>query len=984
MIEILKKGLYAFMFLVFLVYIYNSYIKKDTGDSITIREQNEKIKTRNVRYDIGDEYEVEAETQTEDKSSDMTYFTVAKAMFDNLELRGKEAVVDKYNNMVLKGNIIGKSTSGWEIYAQEIKYDDKKGKFHTNTKVKAVNPVEKIEMEADNFEANKDFTVLTFTKNVKINSEDMTLSCNRAIYNRKSQYVKVTENVRFQAKDLVTEKGELKKISAMFNQGIYNMAMGQFTSYGRFTIYYQGYALKGDNLIYFNTTGDVNIYGNVEILKGDMLTKLSKIYYSRDKQKITLTGPILGKKGDYNYKGENGSIDVATESFKILDNVEIYNSETKLKADELEFKDKENKMYLYSNLTSFIELKGDDYRIVSKTAEFDTLKEVIYLPERYKFERELVFLEGENLIFDTKTQKGTSENNVLRRERETLYADFANFDMINRIHVLSGRVRGNYQYYDFNTSEAIINEYQETVEAIKPFFIENKNEKIALSGQEGVYDNKLQEIRINKDAKMLSGDYEIKAKKIRYDIQNESGLAEGKLKLTNEKDNITGTGDRATLKNGKELVVEGMLEYRMNDYVLNTKEAIYVFDEEKVYFDNPGTLVSRQNRTKVEFEKAEYDKRNNISHLHDFRGEREGVRFRSDTADYVGDEKKFVMKGNAKVMRANLLMSSVQFDYYTETGELVSETDLTIVEDNIQIVSKKGKLNTVNKTIEGETVVMTTSRGDRITGDYLFGEFLKKEFNFKGNLQADLVDGISFSGDMAKLYFVENPDIDKDIASVEDLENDRFFLTRGEIKNNAEFNYRDIKLNSEFLEIDLDKKIVFGKGTSILKLDEQTDITADYIYLDVENETGEMENNVKITNKSELTGVINTSADRATLDNKNKKVMLSGNVVSYQGKTKIMAEKGVYDIETKELSGAGNIHLKYNIESEEDKEKAKDEEQKKRLEENEGENIEEINAVDESDETTEPVEESDIKLELEMEKDPQDSKEDDQNIIELE
>ena len=78
---------------------------------------------------------------------------------------------------------------------------------------------------------------------------------------------------------------------------------------------------------------------------------------------------------------------------------------------------------------------------------------------------------------------------------------------------------------------------------------------------------------------------------------------------------------------------------------------------------------------------------------------------------------------------------------------------------------------------------------------------------------------------------------------------------------------------------------------------------------------------LKITGRNTETGIVNTLADRAFLKNKDKKVEMSGNVVSYQGDTKIEADKGVYDIKTQQLHGEGNIRFKYNINSNKGKEK---------------------------------------------------------------
>lgn len=911
--DILKKLLYILMVFIALSYIYNGYIKPKE-DIVEIKENNDKIKTRNVKYDIGKDYEIEAETQTEDKKNDTTYFTVAKAFFENIELKGKEAFVDRYRNMILKGEIIGKNPDGWEIFTEEIKYDEKKEKFYSNTKLKAINEGEKIELESDNFESNKNFTVLEFSKNVKILSENYNLNCNRGIYDRNRKFIKVTENVQLRARNLDSDRGELKKITANFNQGIYNMDVGQFTSWGRFTIFYEGYVLKADNLIFFNNTGDINIYGDVVITKGDMQINLSKLYYNKDNQTMELFGPITGRNGDYHLKGDSGVIYTESEILKITGSVLLYNDKIKLNADEMEYLSKDNKLFFYSHPIKLLVLTGPDYRLTTKIAEFDSLNEILYLPKQYKYFKDDIIIEGDNLTFNTKTESGISNGNIATKESNKLYADEVKFDIRNRKHILSGRVRGKYENYNFNGDEALVDEEKSLVYTNKPFLVENLNDKLIVKGSEGTFFNNEKRIVIEKNAEFIQNDYKLNSDNLVYNIESESGVAKGKLRLVNEKDNMVVTGDEAILEN-RELLVKGAINYRMDENSLTTKEALYNLDEEKVYFNNPGTLINRKENMEVTYKTAIYFKNENRIEMDDFVGKKDGIDFKSNKAFYEGNERKFIMKEDAIIKKDKMDIKSSQLDYYSVNGDLISNDKLVIEEEGIKVVSKTGKINIKTKTLEGEDATLTTERGDVVTGDYITGEFLKKEFNFRGNLKGRMIDGVRFSGDMAKLYFVENMEVVDKIKSIDDVENDRFFLTRGEIKNNAKFEYRDIVLKAEFLELDLDKRIVFGEGTSVLKLDEETDITADYIHLNIDNESGNMENNVKITNKSNLTGVINTSSDRAELDNVNKKVKLIGNVVSYQGKTKIMANEGIYDVNTKELHGQGNIQLKYNIES---------------------------------------------------------------------
>ena len=89
----------------------------------------------------------------------------------------------------------------------------------------------------------------------------------------------------------------------------------------------------------------------------------------------------------------------------------------------------------------------------------------------------------------------------------------------------------------------------------------------------------------------------------------------------------------------------------------------------------------------------------------------------------------------------------------------------------------------------GKGVTVTTEQGDRVKGDTIDGDYEDKEFNFKGNLDARLKDGIYFTGKLAKLFFVENANKDQEI-------------TRGEIKQDTVFKYKDMNMETVFLGCD--------------------------------------------------------------------------------------------------------------------------------------------------------------------------------------
>ena len=140
-------------------------------------------------------------------------------------------------------------------------------------------------------------------------------------------------------------------------------------------------------------------------------------------------------------------------------------------------------------------------------------------------------------------------------------------------------------------------------------------------------------------------------------------------------------------------------------------------------------------------------------------------------------------------------------------------------------------------------------------------------------------------------------------------------ITRSEIKENVHMIYKELNLDSQYNEIDTSKNLVLARDRVILDFRNETQMTSNFLYLDLNQEIGNAQNNVKIVSKLPQLVNLNTSSDKATVNMKEKKVTLLGNVVSYQGKTKISSKKAVYDINKKILENDGNIKMEYFVQN---------------------------------------------------------------------
>jgi ostA family protein len=85
--------------------------------------------------------------------------------------------------------------------------------------------------------------------------------------------------------------------------------------------------------------------------------------------------------------------------------------------------------------------------------------------------------------------------------------------------------------------------------------------------------------------------------------------------------------------------------------------------------------------------------------------------------------------------------------------------------------------------------------------------------------------------------------------------------------------------------------------------------------MDMNKQEGYARNNVKIISRLPQFKTINTSADRAIIYLKDKKIKLNGKVVTYQGKNMISSQSAVYDMDKKILENRGKIQMQYEIQN---------------------------------------------------------------------
>ena len=130
---------------------------------------------------------------------------------------------------------------------------------------------------------------------------------------------------------------------------------------------------------------------------------------------------------------------------------------------------------------------------------------------------------------------------------------------------------------------------------------------------------------------------------------------------------------------------------------------------------------------------------------------------------------------------------------------------------------------------------------------------------------------------------------------------------------NIRANYLHTKLNKKFITAK-DKVIALLKDKNGV----ETELKAENLDLDVENEVATARENVEIKRPSKK-GILLSKSQTAQLNNKERMIKLTGSVELNDGETKVKAGKIDYNIITNKIKARENISVEYIGKSKEKK-----------------------------------------------------------------
>ena len=439
------------------------------------------------------------------------------------------------------------------------------------------------------------------------------------------------------------------------------------------------------------------------------------------------------------------------------------------------------------------------------------------------------------------------------------------------------------------------------------------------------------------------------ADKMRYDQINQIGNAEGNVHYKDpenkldaqkadyymkddENERVEGFGN--VVYTGKESVVKadtavyfikkkqingnGHVVYIGKESVVTADSAVYLVDKKQV--DGRGHVIYTGKTMIITGDHVFYDKVAQI-----INGDGNGT-YNYLPRKTTGTYRSGVYNLKARTMTTNdyytvnyddYKMDGTGLVYSFATGDATMNGPFNVRKQNFTVHGENGTMNTISKDIYANKMVMTSVQGDRISADKGQGSFEKKEFRFDGHVTGkirgnvkDLAndprplvesEAVHFRGNTAKVYFVKHK------------KGNNMSITRTEIKQNVHMTYKDITLDSQYNEMDSLRNLILARDKVMVDFKNSTKMTSNYLYMDMNKQEGYARNNVKIVSTLPQFKTINTSADKAIIYLKDKKIRLNGNVVTYQGKTIISSKEATYDIRNRVLENYGNIQMQYEL-----------------------------------------------------------------------
>ena len=914
----LKKAMITIILLFIIFFVYITYIRKDEVSYV----ENFKTTYFGVEYTNGI-YTLRAKEMVEN-SQDGTYIgTDVEFIHGDSILRSKKAIKQTTDDVNLTGDVTGENPkTGWLIKGQELNYFKEFDRVNSNLPVEAYNSIKKLFISGDYFESTISFDEILLDRNVHTINDNFELIGEKAFY--KNDVLELINDVQIEIKSLNKSNESDNSVVGVFPGVIYETNTGILRATGAYQMYYKELVIDAQELIYDENLDILTAKGNVSISGEKFYGTFSEAKFNIAEDKIYFVGPINASYNDLLYTGNLGVYDNTKETFDITGNATVTSGENILNAGRLFYTQKTNTVEVFGEQGQFTYF-GGNRELVGNYARFFVDKNLVEVPGTFKFKYETSTGEnvegtGEALKLNTLTQSGDANKAVLVQGKNKIEAQKGFLDFTRGLHKLKGKVVGDYGEYRITSEEVDYTEKTEMISIKVPYTVVSRTRDFRIWGNNIEFDTLNYKLTAKGKTYYKNSTLEAYGTDLDYDLIKEEGKFSKEFYGKVPSSGIDFSGNIVSFKSNDYVTLKENVKVNHKDFIANSTDITYYYGREVIDMPRVAEFDTRDRGLTGRAQRGVYDLKKEVYTGHDFKGWSERANINSDFIVYNMVKEEAYLKDNIfiKDKETGTEIKGKDIVYYIKTDIINSKDYLEIKRDNIFVTAQSGIANLTDKTLTLNKTILTTSNKDRISGDKLQANLLKNEFRFEGNIdgtlyslteqelkglkEIDYSNPIKFKGDLTRAFFIENGP-------------NQYIVTRSEIINSSEFTYKGMKLQGDFIEVENPSQKIFAKGNSRISLDNGNKLSAESIVLDMLKETTDLRNNVTITNNAGAIGGINTRADKAVFKNNENMIDLEGNIESYKGKTKIQADKGIYDLINNRLNGRGNIFLSLDFET---------------------------------------------------------------------
>ncbi|MCS5421529.1 MULTISPECIES: LPS export ABC transporter periplasmic protein LptC [Psychrilyobacter] len=892
----LKKISYYIGAILLVVFVYFNYIKEPEQIE---KKGEESLVTSNVSYDV-ENYHVEAEKQIDDTVNNKRTFEKAVAMFDGMKLSGDNALVDSANNLFLENNILGVSQNGWKIEAEKANYDQKAEKIYASNQVKAYNEEEGITLYGDSLVTDTKLEDLNLKDDIRVVTDKMQLSANFVHYNDATKILDVKENIRIRGRKLGALQTD--ELSGHFKEARYDGIKKTIHAQGDFVIYYKGANLRAKDFKYDEITGNFTISKDIVIEFENGNLTVEKINYVADENKMYFTGPLRGKNGNFNLAADNGVYDSLTGMLKVDGNIKIDNKTSKLSADRGTYDTKTGDLYMTSKKS--VSYEDLDRKILTKDLAYNSKTKELKLLNSYDYRGDTYESIGKELYYNDETKIGKITDGSFKGDQLDGRAQKVDFNLEKKSYIFTGDAEVTHRGSILKSQRIDVDDLNKRAYIYGKYTIYNPEDKITFYGENAEYKMDAGDLISRGRVTVIQDKKNMTGENLTYNSNTGLGKIEKNIVIVDE-DGSKMVGDRGEFDTNNYAEIIGNLKITTNDATLYADRGKYIFAEQRV--DIPGDIKIISKDGNATMNDGIYFVSEKMVKAKNFNGISGDKKASGDEVNYFIPRQVVQLNKNVVIQNPGMKFTGSQVEYSFITNDIYTSEKYKIYYENYTIDGRTMKGNMESEILDGTKVNLRSSTGEELYGDFMFGDLKNRQIDLDGNVRATAFnvdkktqkkEPVKIRGDTAKIFLYEDA-------------NGELSISRSEIKKNGVYEYQDMTLYSDYMEVDLIKKLALGRRGNHLNIGGTTDVKSEITDIDMNTEIAVLINDVEFKNVDKDGKVMTASSDKGEIFNKTKVAVLRENVAADTIENHIEADYAKYFMETGILNAEGNVRIDY-------------------------------------------------------------------------